>query len=547
MRFQCSECQGIVEIEKNDLNSEVQCGHCYNVVQTPSTRLSPGMLVADFIIVRELGRGGMGIVYLVHQMSLDRPAALKILADSYANDAEFVVDFIKEARAAAKLNHPHIVQAYAVGEDDSVYYFAMENIDGETMKQALTRERVIPVEQAIIITQQIAEALDYAWKEQKLIHRDIKPDNIMITSSGRAKLADLGLSRRAGDLEDTSGDSEVMGTPQYISPEQLTGAAMDCRSDIYSLGATLYHLITGYFPFEGDSPSEIAKKHLEEPLTPPRQINPQIPDAVNQMICKMMAKNVRNRYQDAESLVDDLRMIRRGRSPMNTGNSFKIQHGSMTKRTLVLKKNGANSTDLTMNKTALLNKLSSATQTLTGVITGVMNDNMAHTGTLFDYSNSSSGGSNALGSVDCFATNERRGHYIFYLIIIALLIVAISVVMFKLIQTDNQNNGINNRNQIIPKNATTEKNVVENEHLSNKELISRIDEIKKFKKDNAFNKEGYESKIYQLLADNLSPYNSFDKKALDELLKDYVPSDEKNRIEHKRKLVKKIYDQRHKR
>ncbi|MBR4076726.1 MAG: serine/threonine protein kinase, partial [Lentisphaeria bacterium] len=158
------------------------------MIDTPVSRVAPGAIIADFIIQKELGRGGMGVVYLAHQISLDRPSALKVLSENYANDAQFVGNFIKEARAAAKLNHPHIVQAYAVGEDEGIFYFAMEDIDGKTMKEVLKEQQLIPADQALLIVQQIAEALDYAWREQKLIHRDIKPDNIMLTNSGRAKL-----------------------------------------------------------------------------------------------------------------------------------------------------------------------------------------------------------------------------------------------------------------------------------------------------------------------------------------------------------------------
>lgn len=312
MRFQCSSCGRIVAVDDIDAGIMVQCGHCGSVVQVPPTRLSRGSVIADFIIRRAIGQGGMGTVYLSHQITLDRPAALKILAESYANNAEFVALFIKEARAAAKLNHPHIVQAYAVGEDDGLLYFAMENIDGETMKDVLEREGVIPVDQALNIIQQIAEALNYAWIEQKLIHCDIKPDNIMLTSTGRAKLADLGLARVTGDMSD-SDDDEVMGTPQYISPEALTGAPMDARSDIYSLGATFYQFVTGRLAFDGNSAAEIAKKHLTEPLIPPRSVNKDIPESVSRIIMKMMAKNPSMRYQDASELIDDLRNARRGK------------------------------------------------------------------------------------------------------------------------------------------------------------------------------------------------------------------------------------------
>jgi serine/threonine protein kinase len=301
-----------VAVDDVDAGIMVQCGHCGSVVQVPPTRLSRGSVIADFIIRRAIGQGGMGTVYLSHQITLDRPAALKILAESYANNAEFVALFIKEARAAAKLNHPHIVQAYAVGEDDGLLYFAMENIDGETMKDVLEREGVIPVDQALNIIQQIAEALNYAWIEQKLIHCDIKPDNIMLTSTGRAKLADLGLARVTGDMSDSDED-EVMGTPQYISPEALTGAPMDTRSDIYSLGATFYQFVTGRLAFDGSTAAEIAKKHLTEPLIPPRSVNKDIPESVSRIIIKMMAKNPSMRYQDASELIDDLRNARRGK------------------------------------------------------------------------------------------------------------------------------------------------------------------------------------------------------------------------------------------
>ena len=333
MRFQCPECGGVVAVDNGDLNTMVQCGHCSQIVRVPSSRVAPGCLVGDFIIQSEIGRGGMGVVYLAHQISLDRPAAVKVLADQYANNAEFVVGFIKEARAAAKLNHPHIVQAYAVGEDEGIFYFAMENIDGETMKSVLKREKIIPVDQAISIIQQIAEALNYAWIEQKLIHRDIKPDNIMLTSSGRAKLADLGLARVAGDIDDSE-DDEVMGTPQYISPEHLTGAPMDVRSDIYSLGATFYHFVTGKFPFEGRTGAEIAQKHITEPLIPPSKVNPAVPECVSRIIEKMMAKNPIMRYQTAESLVDDLRIAKK---MVDAAGPVPVKHGKTAPHKVGLK------------------------------------------------------------------------------------------------------------------------------------------------------------------------------------------------------------------
>ncbi|NOY74849.1 MAG: protein kinase [Kiritimatiellaeota bacterium] len=343
MRFQCPYCRGVIAAPNSDMGTDCRCGHCGDVVSVPLSRVATGSVIADFLILEELGRGGMGIVYLAHQITLDRPAALKILAEHYATDPAFVVDFIKEARAAAKLNHPHIVQAYAVGEDEGVYFFAMEHIDGETMKDFMKREGVVPVEFALEVIQQIAEALDYAWKEQRLIHRDIKPDNIMLTKKNRAKLADLGLARVAGDNDDADSD-EVMGTPQYISPEHLTGAEMDVRSDIYSLGATLFHFITGRFAFEGRTATDIARKHLEEQLISPKDINPNIPDSVVRIIFKMMAKDASERYQSAEALVEDIRLARRGKAPLaSTGTGKQTKHFSVKKgsgKTLVMKAAG---------------------------------------------------------------------------------------------------------------------------------------------------------------------------------------------------------------
>ena len=312
MRFQCPFCRGVVSADNKQMGEDVQCGHCDEIVSVPNARLATGAVIGDFALLEELGRGGMGVVYLAHQISLDRPAALKILQDSYANNAEFVVNFIKEARSAAKLNHPHIVQAYAVGEDEGVFYYAMEYINGDTMKDVLKRDKIIPIDKAVIIIQQIAEALDCAWKEQKLIHRDIKPDNIILAKNNRAKLADLGLSKVADDMDDEN-DDEIMGTPQYISPEHLTGAPMDVRSDIYSLGATFYQFVTGRFPFEGRTANEIARKHLEATLVAPQLVNLKVPEAIGQIIMKMMKKNISERYQDAEELVEDLRLFRRGK------------------------------------------------------------------------------------------------------------------------------------------------------------------------------------------------------------------------------------------
>lgn len=315
MRFQCSHCKGIVAIDDSECGNPVGCGNCGSVTTVPETRFSPSAVINDFVIKKVIGHGGMGQVFLAHQMSLDRPVALKILMEQFSTDSEFIVDFVKEARAAARLNHPNIVQSYAVGEEDGIYFFAMEYVEGETLTDLLRRNGALDIERGINIIQQIGEALDFAWKHQQLVHRDVKPDNIMLTNRGVAKLADLGLARVASELLEDMEDDEVMGTPQYICPEQLLGQPMDIRGDIYSLGATFYQAITGNFPFEGKSAAEIARKHLQEPLRPPHEVGEQVPESVSFIIQKMMAKKAEDRYPDGTQLANDLNLVLRGEAP----------------------------------------------------------------------------------------------------------------------------------------------------------------------------------------------------------------------------------------
>ena len=309
MRFLCSACRTILT---GDPGQEVECRLCKTMCKVPAEPTAAGAVIGDFAIVRELARGGMGVVYLARQISLDRLVALKILQEKYASDAQFVEDFIREARAAARISHPNIVQAYAVGEENGIYYFAMELIDGDTMKSVLKKEQKIEPRKAAEVIRSIADALDYAWTEQKIVHQDIKPDNIMLTRRGQAKLADLGLSRVATGSMDLDDDDEVMGTPQYISPEQLTGKPTDIRSDIYSLGATFYHLVTGEFPYKGKDGNEIARQHVEGTLIPPIEKIPDLPQELNRIIIKMMAKSIEERYQSGADLVNDLRNFLQG-------------------------------------------------------------------------------------------------------------------------------------------------------------------------------------------------------------------------------------------
>ncbi|MBS1368534.1 MAG: protein kinase [Lentisphaeria bacterium] len=309
MKIYCEKCKKVFEAEKPEEGNQVECTHCSEKVNYPGSQTSPGAVIGGFVIERELSKGGMGEVYLARQISLDRPVALKVLQAKFLNDKEYVESFFREARAAGRINHPNVVQAYAVGEENGIFYFAMEYIRGKTMKEILKEKKVLGFEEAAKIVKEVASALECAWRDEKLVHQDIKPDNIMLDANGFAKLADLGLARVAGinDKEACEGD-EVLGTPQYISPEQLTGVPTDVRSDIYSLGATFYQFVTGRFPYVADTAEEIAKMHVAGQLQPPKEVNPEIPDELNTIIMKMMARNIEDRYQTPAPLIKALDM-----------------------------------------------------------------------------------------------------------------------------------------------------------------------------------------------------------------------------------------------
>ena len=307
MKLFCAKCQKVFEAEKTADSTKVKCPVCGDEQEFPQTIPGPGVVVGDFLIEKLLSRGGMGEVFLAKQISLDRPVALKVLQQKHIEDKEYVESLFKEARAAAKLSHPNIVQAYAVGEDNGIFYFAMEYIRGKTFKQILKEEKTIEFTRAATVIRDIARAIGAAWREQKLVHQDIKPDNIMLDANGFAKLSDLGLAKVAtGSPDEADDDDKVLGTPQYISPEQLTGVPTDIRSDIYSLGATFYHFVTGRFPYVAKTGDEIARMHIESTLQPPKEVNPALPGKLNDIIVRMMEKDIGKRYQSAEELIADL-------------------------------------------------------------------------------------------------------------------------------------------------------------------------------------------------------------------------------------------------
>ena len=311
LRFACPFCHFQISVEESDAGGRIVCPACSKTVAIPATRFDNGCIIGDFIIQSRIGAGAAGTVFLAQQISLEREVALKVL--SHKNMTEKgVTTFLNEARAAAKLSHVNLVQSYAVGEDDGYSYMAMTYIKGETLKARLKREKRIPIDEALHIVQQVAEALYYAWNESRLIHRDVKPDNIMLTDDGIAKLTDLGL---AMNQKDWSEDMDISGSPSYMSPEQFAGEPLDTRSDIYSLGVTLYQMITGSLPFRAVSISTLANQHFNQKPEPPEHFVPGLPATVSALIRKMMAKKPSKRFADMEELLEAIWKLRQITAP----------------------------------------------------------------------------------------------------------------------------------------------------------------------------------------------------------------------------------------
>ncbi len=299
---------GDVLLEKNLITQEQ-----YEKISGHIEKLDQANSIKGYKLIKKLGKGSMGTVFQAQQLSLDRLVAIKVLAPFLQKNRKFVARFEKEAKILARLNHPNIVQCIDVGESSSLCYIVMEYCDGPTVLDLIKRGGILAQERASRIILQVARALEHAYTSQ-IIHRDIKPDNIMIVSGGTAKLCDLGLVKDLEGSGDTTDTGSALGTPNYISPEQARGDEhIDVRTDIYSLGATYYHMVTGHTPFENPNPAVTMVAHINEVPPSPKDRLPGLHNEVNRIILKMMCKNPADRYQtpseirrDVESLLERL-------------------------------------------------------------------------------------------------------------------------------------------------------------------------------------------------------------------------------------------------
>lgn len=265
-------------------------------------------------ILAKLGQGGMGTVYKARQIALDRVAAVKVLPPQLGCDEDFIARFSREAAAAAQLSHPNIVQVYAAGMQDDLRYFVMEFVDGENVQQRLKRKGRIPADEALAICMYVIHGLDYAWQRSKLIHRDIKPDNIFLSSAGEVKLGDLGLAKTvSGPHSGLTLTGSYMGTPYFISPEQARGLkSIDFRADIYSLGCTLFHMVTGHLPYEpaeGDNALTLMFKHVNEPVPNIHQVWPECPASMAKLITRMIKKKPEDRFASYDDLIAAMKYV----------------------------------------------------------------------------------------------------------------------------------------------------------------------------------------------------------------------------------------------
>jgi serine/threonine protein kinase len=272
--------------------------------------------IPGYELQSKLGEGGMAATYLARQTSMDRLVAIKIMRRKLARDQEFITRFQREAKLAGRLNHPNIVAVHDVGEGGGFQYLAMEYVEGSNARQLILDAGALESQQALDITLQVARALDTA-NNHGIIHRDIKPDNILVTTNNVVKVCDFGLARHASEETHMTQAGVMMGTPHYVSPEQARGDSdLDIRTDIYSLGATLYHMATGQTPFSGTSTAVVMTKHLNEQVPWPADVNSQVPENLCRLIQKMMARDRNQRYADPSELIADLDRVISGKAPL---------------------------------------------------------------------------------------------------------------------------------------------------------------------------------------------------------------------------------------
>jgi serine/threonine protein kinase len=306
-KVKCRKCGETIDVPKrlSEMEPEERQARHDAKKKKYETSAFMGKVIGGYRILEEIGSGEMGVVFKAKQLSLDRVVALKVLPAELTRDKKRVEIFLKEAKAAGKLQHPNIVQVYDIGETGGLYYYSMEYIEGKSLVSILPAGAAMPLTEALRIVIQIAKALSHAHR-YGILHRDLRPESILLNEEGVAKLADLGLSGTA-DQEGISGAGLAGGTPAYLSPEQLANARnASPAADLYSLGATFYRMLTGKDPFAGPNILAVMKAILEEEAVPVCEANAEIPKELSDIVARMMSRDVGARYRSADELLEDL-------------------------------------------------------------------------------------------------------------------------------------------------------------------------------------------------------------------------------------------------
>jgi eukaryotic-like serine/threonine-protein kinase len=304
----CPTCSTVHQSQTGEIGRTFICTRCRAECIVPSLRVDPGMRFGPYHVLRPVGCGASSEVHLAEDSRDGRQLALKIL---FVDEAEKDVDtqrFLREVKNASTLSHPNLLEIYDTGQAHNLYFLAMEFVEGDTIDKLLEEHGELPEKEALGIARDVATAMRYAWNEKQLVHRDIKPGNIIISFDGRCKLMDLGIAKSLlHDLTKLTAQDMVIGSPPYMSPEQCSpGKLIDFRADIYSLGATLFHLLTNEFPFLGKTSVETLRLQLFGQLPDPRSINPQLSDRSARLIQKMMAKSANNRHLSWDELLAEI-------------------------------------------------------------------------------------------------------------------------------------------------------------------------------------------------------------------------------------------------
>jgi len=315
IRLMCPnpECGLRLKVKDELAGKKVKCPECGGIIAVPGGEAQPdpliGKQIAHYKILALVGEGGMASVYKARNLRLNKIVALKILPQSFVRENPAFADrFIREARSAAQLEHPNVVSVYFVGMEEGHYFIEMQFVDGPTVREIIRSQGKMDIAEATRIIIEAAKALAAAH-EKGIIHRDVKPDNIMLSKDGSVKVADFGLAKLIDAEGEQFAQGRVIGTPFYMSPEQCQGKTTDARSDIYSLGATYFHMLAGRPPFTGEDKAAIIRKHVNDPLPSIRSLREDVPQEVENIINKMMAKNPDERYQNCAELIEDLQKV----------------------------------------------------------------------------------------------------------------------------------------------------------------------------------------------------------------------------------------------